>query len=195
VDLDSNLVGLYETFYGTYVDLSRQGVPVVREANGGVWRYRHGRLVPYVRLFVSEVPAQRRALTRMLLSDGRAENRRAAAGLLGFDLTDPSTVTALTQALMDPDASVRTGAAHALLPKVRAATRRGEALVDVDVVVRMLKLPSHSDRAGASVLLAEMARLPHLRAAILQLAGPILRQMAAGTNPSTRNFARNLLSL
>ena len=194
VDLRSNLLQIYDAFYGAYVQLSEQGVRVPREASDGSWNYLHRRLSPYVSLFQAEVPNYRAPLTRMLLTDGRASHRTAAAGLLGFDLEHPDTVAALSAALLDPDANVRTGAATALLPKVREATLRGENVLEVETVVQMLMLPSHSDRAGASLLLLELSRLPHLRVDIRREGRPILEQMAAGSHPVNRDLAQKLLA-
>lgn len=194
VALRSNLVQVYAAFHGAYVELSRSGVRVPREASDGSWNYLHRALAPYVALFQTEVPLYRTSLTRMLLTDGRATHRRAAAGLLGFDLEHPDTVSALSAALLDPDATVRTGAATALLPKVREATLRGELVLEVGDVVQMLMLPSHSDRAGASALLMEMSRLPQARRDIRTEARPILEQMAAGSHPVTRELAQKLLA-
>jgi hypothetical protein len=194
VTLRSNLIQVYTVFHGTYLELSQRGIRVPREANDGTWNYVHRTLSPYVALFHSEVPQYRKTLTRMLLTDGRATHRRAAAGLLGFDLEHPDTVSALSTALLDPDQTVRTGAATALLPKVREATLRGELVLEVGDVVQMLMLPSHSDRAGATALLLEMSRLPHARRDIRTEAGPILQQMAAGSHPGTRDLAQKLLA-
>lgn len=195
VTLRSNLVQVYRAFHGAYADLSRQGIRVPREAHDGAWTYLHGTLTPYVSLFQSEVPSYRKSLTRMLLTDGRPGHRIAAAGLLGFDLEHPETVQALSSALLDPNPHVRTGAATALLPKVREATLRGENLLQVETVIQMLMLPTHSDRTGASALLLEMARLPHVRRDIRREGRPILEQMAAGSNPATRDAAQKLLAL
>jgi hypothetical protein len=112
---------------------------------------------------------------------------------LGYDESNEAVDQALELALVDPVPGVRSAAARALLPRVRLESRRGNAIIEPEMVLRMLGLPSASDRSGASALLAELAKVPRLRQSILEDAFPLLLQMVGAASPGSRGASVEVL--
>lgn len=191
----SNLLQVYADFSGIWFDLFSKGVRVNTQPQHGAWDYHHERLRPYTRLFRSEVPRHRRELIQVMLHDAHAHRRAAAASLLGFDHDDTAVGEALAFALLDAESNVRAAAGRALVPKLRRAVQRGDALIATQPVFTMLAQPSTADRVGATALLVELAKLPGVRADIRRHAGPTLRRMATAHSPSARGLARELLTM
>lgn len=191
----SNLLDVYAEFSGIWFELFSKGVRVDTQPRRGAWEYHHAQLRPYTRLFRAEVPRHRQELIQVMLNDAHAPRRAAAASLLGFDHDDNAVGEALAFALLDAESNVRAAASRALVPKLRRAVQRGDALIATQHVFTMLAQPSTADRAGAAALLVELARLPKLRTDIQRHAGPTLRRMASAHSPSARDLAREALAL
>ena len=193
LELTSNLFVVYEKFTGAWMRLFSKGIEVRSQMQSGHWGYEHRDLLPYVRLFRSAAPAQRPELMRVLLHDADPGRRTAAAAILGYDEPNQDVDRALELALVDPVPSVRSAAARALLPRVRLAREKDAAIIDPAMVIRMLSLPSTSDRSGASALLAELAKVPKLRRPILDGAFELLLQMVAASSPGSRGASIEVL--
>ncbi len=193
IPIPSNILETYVEFSHVWADLFHKGVSVRKTSDKGYWEYHHDGLAPYVSLFRNEGPRYRQGLIQVLREDGAMWKRHAAAGLLGFDASNPLTANALTFALSDPSSNVRSEAARALLPRAQRDAHQGTTLLDAGSILQMLSLPTPADRSGASALLAELAQIPALRKNIRGQAWPTLLQMLAATRPGARAHAIEIL--
>ncbi len=194
VRLRSNLLELYGSFANLQLEVAHAGGEVgMRPGADGTWQVEEPRLAPFTALFRAEAPSHREELIQVLTADREPSRRRAAAGLLGYDSASAASADALGVALLDPDLYVRAEAARALVPRLHTAQRATDAPVDVEVVCRLLELPSAADRSAAASLLAELARLPELRPRILERAMPVLLQMLESPRESVAALAEEVL--
>lgn len=193
IAVHSNLLELYAAFDREWMGLFSKGIAPVATTSLGFWTYRQPALAAFVELFRREVPKYRDELVAVAMHDEEPTRRRAAAGLLSYAAIDETTNNALSLAMLDPDASVRSAAARALVPRVRHASSQGHTLVPVGPVLQMLGLPSASDRSRAATLLVEMAKVPELRQPILSGGLPVLLQMLAASWPTASRQAAAVL--
>ena len=130
-----------------------------------------------VNLAMRTYAMRREASLRHVLQTARdAEDRRAAAALLGYARRSRTQVEALSGAMNDPDEEVRNNAVRAL--EVLAASRaKNPVQISVEPLVRLLYSGVWTDRNKASLLLMRLtdARDPGMLASLRKEAmGPLV---------------------
>jgi len=193
LSFSTNLLELYGEYSNITVNLIQQGAKPQTTPEEGFWHSDHDQLMPYIALFREQVPLHREELIAIATQEKDPTWRRAASGLLGFDTNDALASRVLAAALLDPDHQVRSEAAHALVPKLRQARDTGEALIDINSVLRMLQLPSTADRASAIAVISELVHIPSLRKPLLDEAFPVLEQMLHASRPKATQSAIDVL--
>jgi hypothetical protein len=157
-----------------------------------LWGSQTPELAAFEKRFVQGVPPNKKLLKATVQQEADPQKRAAALYLLSYLPDGRQVAEIMTEALLDPDETVR-GAALQVLSDV--AVYHKDVLVDAAKIIPVIDYPTVSDRSKALAVLVGMQENAIYRPLMLQKAGPYLVGLLKEQQPSVHDLAFTLLGL